>query len=126
MIMISIVGRFVVIDTRLADAGEVWKIKRLPNRKYNDEFDRWVIPIRPGLGAAFEQIFGYAMTGALLEDAEAAYMETISPPVPGSIDPWKVSAGVAVELATTHKLYSTYDGDRARYARVYAPYVYGE
>lgn len=127
MIMFSIAQRrYLVIDERLADAGERWNIKKLPGRFYADELEKWVVPIRPGLSKALVEIFKQDMLAALIEELEREYIELLEPPAPGSIDPFSIPAGVAVELATTHHLHDVHDGDKADYNRIHLPYKFGE
>jgi hypothetical protein len=102
------------------NAADQMKVKRLPGRYYDQTVDAWIVPIRPGLSKALEQVFGFTSAGALCQAREDYFMELIAPP--GSVNMWEVSAAVAVELATLYHFYKVHGGDEEHYAKNHIGY----
>ena len=110
----------------IENAGDLFKVKRLPGRFLDYDRDVWIVPIRPGLCDAIRDILGAETLAELLRGNEKYFTELIEPPAPGSVNIWAVPAGVAVELATLHHLYTFHHGNREEYAVIHAPYKIGE
>lgn len=104
---------------------EVMKVKRLPDREYNPTGNCWVIPIRPGLADILSDLYGPTLAEPV-RAIEAGFLLLIEPPPAGSVRMNEVSARQAVELATLYTLFHKFKGDRAEYAKQYAPYKRGE
>lgn len=125
MITLTLYDTYIEIDPHDI-AADIFKVKQLPGRWYDPEREVWIVPVRPGLSKAIKEVFGADTAAAMVEEGEAEFMKLIAPPPPGSVDPWKVSANVAVELATMHHFYNVHDGDREDEAKNHPSYRFGE
>lgn len=129
MLKFSINRKMQVEISGITNADELLKVKRLPLREYDHARDLWIVPVRPGLAASIHDVFKFEGGFSEFENdiwkaGEEYFLELIAPPV--AVDPWKIGAGAAVELATLHHLYTFHKGDRAEYAKIHAPYQIGE
>jgi len=126
MLRFSITSEMTVEISGITNMDELLKVKRLPLREYDGDRDLWIVPVRPGLAKAIQNVFGFESDEDIWKAGEEYFLELIAPPPPESVDPWKVSSGAAVELATMEHFYRFHKGERAEYARVHAPYQMGE
>lgn len=125
MLKFSITSKMTVEISGISNMDELLKVKRLPLREYDGDRDLWIVPVRPGLAQAIKDVFKFEGGFSEFENdlwmaGEEYFLELISPPA--DVDPWKIDAGQAVELATMHHFYTFHKGDRAEYNRVHAPY----
>ena len=124
MISFSVTRQFTLEIGGIEGAADQLRVKRLPLRQYDPDRDKWIVPIRPGLAEAIRSIFGFEMDSEIWITHEIYFLELIEPPV--NVDPWKVSAAQACELATMYHFYKFHNGNREEYTRIHAPYVMGE
>ncbi len=111
------------VDTG-GDPGEVLKVKRLPGRAFDGEV--WTVPILPGLADALISVYGEeAQTLASeIHSMEDCFLSSLE--VAGPVDPFKIEAVEAANVAMTHKLFTKYHGDKGQYNKVYYPLFFGE
>lgn len=124
MIKFTITERLEIEISGVDNMGDQMKVKRLPNRRYDQARDLWVVPVRPGLAASIREVFGFETSEDIWKAGEEYFLELIAPPV--NVDPFKIGAGVAVELSVMYHFYTFHNGDRVDYARVHYPYIMGE
>ena len=108
------------------DPAEVLRVKRLPGRAYDGEREVWTVPVLPGLARALEEEYGDlgAQIAILIEDEEKKFLASLE--VAGPVDPFKIGAVEACNLAMTHHLYAVHGGDRGEYSKVHWPFIFGE
>lgn len=81
-------------------ADELFKVKQLPGREYDDTRGVWVVPMKRGLARRFADLFPeYPSIVAIVEEREAGLMETLKAPGLTVAQLHTISAREAIERA---------------------------
>lgn len=108
------------------DPDDLFLVKKLPGREWSQDYQAWIIPIRPGATQAINETLGMEIDSERVKQVEADFLERLKPKPITISQAFDMSAELAISLAVTEHLYSVHHGDLEDYAYNHYPYRIGE